>query len=200
MDFAVEYSKMCEKSAEIQGLWSPREGDYFLERVDETSPDDVAHSFYVEEYLRIIGSDDQANLCSINIANSYKQGNVWLPRQDQLQEMIIERVKCSPCKDVALAYMFHDWMIEEDGRSFGFGKAVFLNPSMEQLWLAFTMRENFQKIWNGEEWKMSNEELYKDCESLCFECGRKFGLKKIHDGVALCLWHRIKEFFFGYWT
>jgi hypothetical protein len=64
-----------------------------------------------------------------------------------------ERVKCSPCKDVALAYMFHDWMIEEDGRSFGFGKAVFLNPSMEQLWLAFTMRENFQKIWNGEEWE-----------------------------------------------
>jgi len=45
---------------------------------------------------------------------------------------------------------------------------------------------------------MEKEEFCKDCESLCFECGRKFGLKKIHEGVALCLWCRIKELFFGY--
>lgn len=45
---------------------------------------------------------------------------------------------------------------------------------------------------------LTEKEFYEDCESICFECGRKFGLKKIHDGVALCLWHRIKEFVFGY--
>jgi len=45
---------------------------------------------------------------------------------------------------------------------------------------------------------MMEKEFYKDCESLCFECGRTLGLTKISDGVALCLWHRIKEFLFGY--
>ena len=40
--------------------------------------------------------------------------------------------------------------------------------------------------------------FYQDCESVCFECGSTLGLKKIHDGVSLCLWHRIKEFIFGY--
>ena len=153
MDLSVEYIKMCEKSTEIQELWNPTQGDYFLERVDETSLDDIAHGCYIEEYFRIIGSDEQSNLCSMSIVNSYKQGNVWLPRQDQLQEMIIERVKCSPDKDVALLYMFHSWMTEEDGRSFGFEKAVFPDPSMEQLWLAFVMKKNFRKVWNGEDWK-----------------------------------------------
>ena len=29
---------------------------------------------------------------------------------------------------------------------------------------------------------LTEEEFYKDCESICFECGRTLGLKKIHDG------------------
>jgi len=148
---------MCEKSAEIQGLWSPREGDYFLERVDETSPDDVTHGFYVEEYLRIIGSDDQANLCSTNIVNSYKQGNVWLPRQDQLQEMVMPNPFDSHITGVGgLARVFGffcsptteegDW-IQPDA------SYVHQFFSMEQLWLAFVMEKKFKKVWNGSDWK-----------------------------------------------
>jgi len=33
----------------------------------------------------------------------------------------------------------------------------------------------------------------RDCESICFECGRKIGLKVVGIGVALCIWCRIKE-------
>ena len=46
MDLSVEYIKMCEKSTEIQELWNPTQGDYFLERVDETSLDDSSRLLY----------------------------------------------------------------------------------------------------------------------------------------------------------
>ena len=35
--------------------------------------------------------------------------------------------------------------------------------------------------------------FYLDCESICFECASTFFLKRIHEGVSLCLWCRIKE-------
>jgi hypothetical protein len=34
-----------------------------------------------------------------------------------------------------------------------------------------------------------------DCESICFECAGKFFLKKMHEGVSLCFWCRVKEYF-----
>ena len=55
--------------------------------------------------------------------------------------------------------MFHNWMTEEDGRLFGYGKAPISNPSMEQLWMAFYMKEKYNKVWNGEKW------ITKDPES-----------------------------------
>ena len=42
---------------------------------------------------------------------------------------------------------------------------------------------------------MQNQKWCKDCESLCFDCGSKFMLKVKHDGVALCLLCRIREWF-----
>jgi hypothetical protein len=40
--------------------------------------------------------------------------------------------------------------------------------------------------------------LLDDYESICFECAGAFILKVKHEGVALCLWCRIKEFILGY--
>lgn len=45
---------------------------------------------------------------------------------------------------------------------------------------------------------LTEEEFYKSCESRCYDCSRTIGLKKIQDGIALCLWHRIKKFLFGF--
>ena len=67
--------------------------------------------------------------------------HVWLPRQDQLQEMVIPK----PFFDWRNVLSFFDDFIDWDNLdTFG---------SMEQLWLAFVMKEKFNKTWDGE-WKL----------------------------------------------
>jgi len=70
--------------------------------------------------------------------------------QDQLQEMIKHR------ESTTLAIWFADFCnINEYLEGFDWdGKTKYLNQfiSMEQLWLAFVMKEKFNKVWNGENW------------------------------------------------
>lgn len=64
---------------------------------------------------------------------------VWLPRQDDLQDMISDDV--------------HDLISEFDGFvSFPEEWGNFPFASLEQLWLAFVMKEKYNKVWNGEDW------------------------------------------------
>jgi len=68
------------------------------------------------------------------------RGNVpvWLPRQDQLQDMITDRPMSGlllDFRDSALAFLWGDGL-----------------DSMEQLWVAFVMKEKYNKVWNGEGW------------------------------------------------
>ena len=72
-------------------------------------------------------------------SNTRKE-SVWLPRQDQLQEMtelsLVDKVG-----------KFTDWVWEDV-----LAKQSF--QSMEQLWLAFVMKEKYGKMWSGTEWKL----------------------------------------------
>ena len=106
-------------------MWAPAEGDLFA--------DELCHVSTVS--LPIL---DHLN-------KSFKQGKrenyVWLPRQDQLQEMVLPMFERN-CR----------WMLEECYK--------FITPpyfpqleSMEQIWLAFIMKEKNGKIWNGEDWE-----------------------------------------------
>jgi len=63
---------------------------------------------------------------------------VWLPRQDQLQEMI----DCH--KNIQIAH-HRLYQIAE----FWVGRNL---NSFEQLWLAFVMYEKYEKKWDGEAW------------------------------------------------
>lgn len=60
--------------------------------------------------------------------------------QDQLQEMVISLFKGN-------CY----WMMEE---CYKFMKLPYpvKSESMEQVWLTFTMREKFGKVWDGASW------------------------------------------------
>ena len=69
---------------------------------------------------------------------------IWLPRQDQLQKMV--RSKFANNLDMLMA--FYAFVTED--KPFGFD-AIF-NAPMEQLWLAFVMKEKYNKVWNGEKW------------------------------------------------
>ena len=72
---------------------------------------------------------------------SVSSGDVWLPLQDQLQEMV-ENVSSS-YELLNCFYKFVNPLEDVYTRQF---------TSMEQLWLAFVMKEKYGKTWDGEEW------------------------------------------------
>ena len=66
------------------------------------------------------------------------------PSQEQLQKLIIKLFT-----PFGLLKDFYKWCNSDvlDYHQRG-------NWSMEQLWLAYVMKEKFGKIWNGEEWNV----------------------------------------------
>lgn len=83
-------------------------------------------------------------------------GLIWLPKQDQLQEIvgdfIANELEYDEC-DIKMAFIsFKRWLDMQyyDEPYTCVPTNVF--DSGEQLWLAFTMQEIYNKIWNGEEW------------------------------------------------
>ena len=71
---------------------------------------------------------------------------IWLPRQDQLQEMVSkELTKNSPIWALkAIDAKIQKWYDRGD-------ESWIKYTSMEQLWLAFVMKELYSKQWNGNE-------------------------------------------------
>jgi hypothetical protein len=121
MDTGPEYIKMCEKAEEIQEYkaYNPM-------------------SFYYHKNLK--GSEVCEGRNLISIATS-----VWLPRQDQLQEIFLNGL--GPIHSTDLAGMFGKFA-DRLHKSEQFLR----DYSMEQLWLAFVMKEKYNKVWDGEDW------------------------------------------------
>ena len=125
MDTSPEYIKMCD-CPEIQGKWQYRRGDWhaFREGDEWMTCCDTADNF--------IGFEGSC-------------GAVWLPRQDQLQEMVEALCGTWEALLVELSSWHSPWgaLHNEYASSF---------KSFEQAWLAFVMHEKHNKHWNGEEW------------------------------------------------
>jgi hypothetical protein len=130
MDVSENYIKMCEKAAEVQDR-KPKNIEftsnvYFGQLTLESRP--VPHLFTISDPLLV------------------DEDSVWLPRQDQLQEMVIYK-----SEDKTLKYRM--WMLVTEFDIWKNGKGCSdTYESLEQLWLAFVMKENYQKVWNGEDW------------------------------------------------
>jgi len=132
MDTSMEYIKMCKKAEEIQdtkwlsakGREYPwEEGDLFSLKNNVQMYDSCSHS---EGFIE---------------PDIYNTSCIWLPSQEQLQDMVIIEYK----HFYALLDVFHMWSIQPTlDRN--------LIESMEQLWLAFVMKEKYNKVWNGEDW------------------------------------------------
>ena len=134
MDTSKEYIKMCD-CEEIQNLWKPSVGDFQCS--------DEGLNLYIQQY---------ADWYKVNEnLEGWKEGAIWLPRQDQLQEMLDnENYKNH------VHYRFSEFLESKYSISaqcaFIILMNMFENCSMEQLWLAFVMKEKHNKIWNGERW------------------------------------------------
>lgn len=126
MDTTSTYTKMCEKAEEIQesrklddrewgaGDWGcwPDNGDINVMYMGEYEPGELG------------------------------KGHIWLPRQDQLQEMVFTRGEDLTNQAIKIA----------EYREIDTDDGLVLFSSWEQWWLAFVMKEKYNKIWDGEEW------------------------------------------------
>ena len=119
MDSSKEYILMCEKAIEIQELWKCDTGDF-----NYSPGHDIVFIADIRTRWR-----------------SRKQKNVWLPRQDQLQDII----PGLPLNHVLRISKFVDNLDDGSG-------TILKWDSMEQLWLALIMYNKFSKRWNGKDW------------------------------------------------
>lgn len=129
MDTTEQYIKMCEKAGEIRKLNTEH-----IQRLGELP---VNVPYYCD-------SDCYINLDNLKI--------IWLPRQDQLQEMCKYFKNLPPAEYSARGLLKAFWEFV-DGNWLNY-LWVLSNEqvSMEQLWLAFVMKEKYHKIWNGKNW------------------------------------------------
>ena len=127
MDTSKERILMCEKATEIQK--------------SNFNDDD----FYVDTDI-FLGNK------LFEVVEYEYDDVIWLPRQDQLQEMLIERKGYS--KHDALENLLTDF--ENWHYDFKMCDMLWVFTSMEQLWLAFVMKEKYNKIWNGKNWIKKN--------------------------------------------
>ncbi len=79
---------------------------------------------------------------------------IWLPRQDQLQEMVGQYGHFQPFTNAL--HDFTKWyesqlMVYHESENFEQVESQW--GSMEQLWLAFVMKEKHGKTWNGNQWE-----------------------------------------------
>jgi hypothetical protein len=180
MDTSPEYIKMCEQAIEIQKVWEPKAWDYIIclegvpDReiiVEVLSGYETDSGFYghgIEE------GDNGITSCSrgveikydksenVRIPSEMEEKHFWLPRQDQLQEMVFkidESLKDLECDDRTrlskkgiINFSLTDLIREfSDDLDMKYYEEL---TSMEQLWLAFVMERKFKKIWTGEKWEV----------------------------------------------
>ncbi len=78
---------------------------------------------------------------------------IWLPRQDQLQEMLDTDI--FKILDRFISWIGNwDCEINDYCVLNGFRLEIEEYKSMEQLWLAFVMKEKYNKVWNGKDWEV----------------------------------------------
>lgn len=133
MDTSKEYIKMCEKAEEIQKNWFPLRGDCLVYK----------HPDYWENIFVFSNQHPVNDLKAITI---WFLLFLFLPRQDQLQEMVRNMPVDLPLSAIGWIGKFYQWCVDE------MEHVTPMKNSMEQLWLAFVMKEKYNKVWSGEEW------------------------------------------------
>ena len=133
MDTSETYINMCREAKEIQDGWVRGNGDFYYRDPE----DDV----YVVDCL--VSSEDIER-------GKYLWRRFWLPRQDQLQEML-------GLDNHSLMMKFCRFYNFNLGYNSADHNIIFINcQSMEILWLLFVMEEKYNKQWDGDKWIEKN--------------------------------------------
>jgi len=131
MDTTVKYIKMCGKAREIQ-LY--RTVEKRCEAGDFAYNDDEGIIEVQETGVMLLAED------------------VWLPRQDQLQEMVAETSGFDGKRMIGLE-LCNLWAWYQQNRPGDIGVEIELWPSWEQLWLKLVMKIKYDKLWDDKKEK-----------------------------------------------
>lgn len=148
MDTSERYIEMCRAAEEIQKTWTPELGD-------------MIHNYDSDRTAGLNEISLPAGLIfAARMAAGIRQDPpvVWLPRQDQLQDM----VRCGDdCHDFMLLMdEFYEYSVSVDSEEPFLNRSVSRYcSSMEQLWLAYAMARTHEKWWDGSEWLPINASL-----------------------------------------
>ena len=156
MDTSPEYIAMCQKAEEIQAQ-KPYPEDPYLSCVGDREKGYCDSLYWLpeEKSVEVLHWDNDEEHYLIGGYCSNATDAVWLPRQDQLQAMTGKEY---PLQEMALTDFILSFEDPDENKPASLCKD---NPlltnlhSMEQLWLAFVMQENYSKEWTGQEWKES---------------------------------------------
>jgi len=137
------YIKMCEQAEEIQKAWKPELGDICLSRFDGKEVIIIEKGIGVEEYKVLfmdVGLKTQRNYW-------YSKVNLkWLPKQEQLQEMVWDKTSDVRFPDNTDALIYY---LRKFRGQFYLDKFF---DSFNELWLAFVMKERWNKSWTDDKW------------------------------------------------
>jgi len=143
MDTSKEYILQCEKAGEIQKLKVCKD----TKSGREFDIGDIVIDCMNRGIEWVGGTFNKAG--KVQTTSGYyttrdydEEMFIWLPTQDQLQEMVEYSVWFEKI------YRFYEWLqYSKEGET-----PCVKFDSMEQLWLAFVMSERYQKHWSGTDW------------------------------------------------
>ncbi len=138
MDTNKEYIKMCEQAPKLQPHDLEFEnGDYIFYK--------GKWGIYFNASFYLEGTFNEGLI-------DYESNPFRIHTQDQLQGMVNN--KLYDC-----IQDFYNFCIDYDRNLEGYKlyNDVEQFTSMEQLWLAFVMKEKYGKTWNGKEWLLNKE-------------------------------------------
>ena len=166
MDNSKEYVKMCEKANEIQRMKTAshiskyddllqKESDYLFTSYDFVCLKNVVKN----RFNKIVGVEEYPNPIITSVPDGislqtmfgiedeiFNNDNIiWLPRQDQLQEILLKDYPDYFNSIHLLLTKFYEEVHSND-------KDKYLTyerfDSLEKLWLAYFMKVEYNKIWD----------------------------------------------------
>ena len=157
MDTLKEYTKMCQKAvkqSDIGNMFKQLSSDIkFGTRIcfrsfigviiltGKERKEGGIESFIPETLALRNWTEKHHDLNIIKTGQDFNDEGFPLFRQDQLQKMVMD-------KNLYLQDSIAKWC--NDVWSFAYRNKQI--TSMEQLWLAFVMKEKYNKTWNGTDW------------------------------------------------
>ena len=148
MDITKEYIKMCD-CPEIQERWKPQIDDivyikntiHLWNQIEASNASSLSRANY---FIAIKKGGHYCILISNGLPNYLKKLVIWLPRQDQIQMIMMKDYKNT------LDMLCDFYAVITVDQPTGFQRMF--EVSMEQLWLVFYMFKKHQKKWDGKKW------------------------------------------------